>query len=99
SNVKFESCVMANAIVSPQTKISGAGLHLRGGVLGLQFRMPNSSIKQFYALHDVASILEKIGIKFTERIPKERALSDKSRRLIDQLSSFLRVPEKTLYFS
>lgn len=98
-SVSCNECTFAGSVVSEQTKLGLVGIRLRGEVLGITFQLPNGELREFYALAEVGAILEKLGVKFQEKIPKEQKLSTKAERIVGDLQRFLRIPERTLYFS
>jgi len=98
-DIVFEKSLFTDLKVTEMTKLAGKGLAMRGGVIGLEFQLPNGQTRKFYEQGEVATILEKLGIQFKEKLPKKRVISDKARGLIDELQIFLKVPARTLYFS
>ena len=99
SDLTFNNSTLVHVLVTERTKLQGKGLKLRGGIQGLDFRLPNGEVREFYAQAEVATILERLGIQFQEKIPKPREISKKAETLRSQLKTLLRVPERTLYFS
>src|SRR6266850_6927207 len=97
--VNFRGCTLTGTRVSERTKLAGQGLRLRGDVIGLTYQLSDDKQRQVYALPDVGVILERLGMRFAEKLPKPQELSKRSEALIAQLEQFLRIPERTLYFS
>jgi hypothetical protein len=99
TNVAMVECKLSLPFLTPDTRFEVTGLRLKGDVAGIQVRVPGQPVQDAYSLSDVGAVLQRIGVTFEDKVPKQLQLSPKANGLISELNVLLKVPERTLYFS
>jgi hypothetical protein len=97
--IEFRDTRLSRILISADTVLEARGLAFRGDVIGVRLRVSDGSTKEYFSQRDMIEVMGRAGVVIEESSKKAPEYSERGRALVNQLSQFLRVPQKTLYFS
>lgn len=97
--VRFVDSPLFAPLVSADTKLTNSRIDIRGGLHGLRIAKGHSNQDVEYSLYRISEYLKGLGALVEGPVVTEVARSAIGNEFVALLEDFLRVPEKSLYFS
>jgi uncharacterized protein YjbI with pentapeptide repeats len=97
SEVDFDASELTELVVTDGTRLAGCTLDSIDSVIGLIERTVSGTVERLYAARDLKRLLERMGMRV--KSDPGRASPVVGEHLREQLDRFLRVAQRTVYFS